>query len=377
MRNLALKKLKGSDLSLFQSYFQKQPNVKQKAFNLDKKILKRFFPDIISLLIPRPKKAVFVDLVFYGPGLSQAHSLARKVKLDAKNLRLNGELVHNPEDEPERYDTVVPGDFAVMEFAGGELPDAVRVVLVASNNPHDAALHEVLSGYLPDDDASMEVLTEDTLQAAVAEAQPGETHPIWHWLDPVVSEELEEDSFGEVIEAQEEEVRGRSAGRGMSPADFDANREAAAQTGQRGEALLNSYFASAASEGVESYEWVSQINAISPYDFTIVTNNGGSRYADAKSTSGPFVTPLYLSRAEIKWAVESGTDYDIYRLYEVNELSAKFKVARNIRDRLRPVADMLENFPDGVKVDALSFKPDFFGFDEEVHSIDITPPRFR
>jgi hypothetical protein len=371
LRRLALKKLKGSDLSLFKSYFQKRANTKQKGFNLNRKVMKVFFPEIISLLQPRPQKAKVVDLVLYGPGLSQGDSLARKVKIDSKNLRLNGEVVSNPDSEPERYDVLIPGDFAVMEFRGTGLPEAVKIVLVASKNSHDAELHNVLSRYLPGDNASMEVLTEERLQAAVAEASPEESHPIWYWLDPAVSEAIEEVIFGEESEVQEREPGGLSAGREMSPDDFNASREAAARTGRTGEALLKAYFDSAASHEVESYKWVSQVNAISPYDFKLVTKNGGSRYADAKSTSGPFEAPVYLSTAELKCAVESAMAYDIYRLYEVNGMSAKLRVARNIRDRLRPVAEMLAKFPGGVKVNALSFKPDFFGFDKQVHSIAI------
>jgi len=367
---LALKKLKGSDLSLFKSYFKNHPNVKQKAFNLDKRILEHFFPDIISFLEPRAKKATFVDLVFYGPGLSKGDSLARKVKIDGKNLRLNGELVHNPEDEPKRYDLLIPGDFAVMEFGGHKLPNTVRVVLVALQNPNDTKLHDSLSAYLPGDDASMEVLSEENLHKAVIEASPDVAHPIRYWLNLGVAEEIEESLFGDEIEEDEKIANDPRFGRKMSPADFNAKREAAAKTGQLGEELLKAYFDRGVSQEVKSYDWVSQVNAISPYDFKITTTNGDFRYADAKSTSGPFTALLYLSRAEIKFAVESKIEYDIYRLYEIDTDKVKCRVARNIGRRLRLIADKLDEFPQGVKVDALSFKPEFFEFNEVAFVID-------
>lgn len=367
---MALKKLKGSDLSLFKSYFKNHPNVKQKAFNLDRRILEHYFPDIISLLEPRAKKATLVDLVFYGPGLSKGDSLARKVKIDGKNLRLNGELVHNPEDEPNRYDLLIPGDFAVMEFGGHKLPITVRVVLVALKNPNDTKLHDSLSAYLPGEDASMEVLSQENLHKAVTEASPDVAHPIRYWLNLGGAEEIEESLFGDEIEEHEEIANDLGFGRGMSPADFNAKREAAAKTGQLGEELLKAYFDTGVSQEVKSYDWVSQVNAISPYDFKITTTNGDFRYADAKSTSGPFTAPLYLSRAEIKFAVESKIEYDIYRLYDIDTGNVKCRVARNIGSRLRLIAEMLDEFPQGVKVDALSFKPDFFEFNEVVFVID-------
>jgi hypothetical protein len=189
LRKLAIKNLRSSDLSLFRSYFENHSNIKQKSFNLDKSVLTFFFPNIIPLLEPRPKKAVHVDLTIYGPGLRRDHSLARKIKIDAKNLRLNGEVIHNPEDDPERYNLITPGDFALMEFSGSELPEEVKIILISSKDSHDTKLHGALSVYLSGVEDSMKVLTEENLAAAIAYASPDDFHPIRHWLDPLIKSE--------------------------------------------------------------------------------------------------------------------------------------------------------------------------------------------
>ena len=130
LRKLALKKLKASDLSFFKAYLIKHPQTKQKGFNLDKKVVEKlFFPALTASLQPLNKKAAHVDLIVFGPGMAEAHHLARKIKQDSKNIRLNGEFIDGPVTEPNRYDIIAPGDFAIMEFTGTAMPEAVNVIL--------------------------------------------------------------------------------------------------------------------------------------------------------------------------------------------------------------------------------------------------------
>ncbi|ART53875.1 hypothetical protein CBP36_18430 [Acidovorax carolinensis] len=362
MRKLALKKLKSSDLSFFKTHFNHTPapQSKQKGFNLDTRVMQGdgFFPALKALLEPMPKKAVHVDLVFFGPGLAPAHSLARKVKIDAKNLRLNGEFVHDPDDEPDRYSQLIEGDFAVMEFGGDAVPDSVKVVLVTAKNVKDTNLHKVFSKMLPSSDDSMAALSEEALQAAIEEAQPHAQHPIRNWLAPVLLEEIGSGDSEAIARVNKLLPR-----QGFSPEAFKATKDAASRNGQLGEELLKQYLESSAPHGVTSHEWTSQINAISPYDFSLTMAAGELRHADAKSTSGPFSTRLYLSTAEIRHALGSGVPYDIYRLYNVTEESAEMRVARDVKARLQVVMDSLAKVPAGVNVDSLSFEPDYFAFE--------------
>ena len=210
----------------------------------------------------------------------------------------------------------------------------------------------------------MVLLTEEELQAAIDEAAPDETHPIRDWLDAVV---LEEVGFGDAHAVQA--LNKRRQGRGIDPLTFKATKEQAARTGELGEELLNAYLSSGAPHGVASYEWTSQVNAISPFDFRLTMHAGETRHADAKSTSGGFDTPLHLSTAEIRHAIESGAPYDIYRLYGVTESAAKLRIARDIRSALPAIAKVLAGFPDGVYPDSLSFKPSFFSFESEEISV--------
>lgn len=369
LRKLALKKLKDTDLSFFKSYFSKHSQSKQKGFNLDAKVMEgSFFPALKALLKPLPKGATHVDLVLFGPGMASAHSLARKVKIDAKNIRLNGELVHDPDDEPNRYAALKTGDFAVIEFGGGSLPEVVKVVLIAANNSEDVNLHAFFRGKLPREDDSMIVLEEEVLQAAISDAVPHSLHPIRDWLDPV---QLEEVGAGDARAIAA--INMRRPGRGISPEDFKATKEGAARTGQLGEELMKHFLDSSASHGVASHDWVSQTNAISPYDFLLVMTSGEKRHADAKSTSGPFASPLYLSTAEIRHALSSGVPYDIYRFYNVKASSGELRVARDVKGKLETVITSLSGVPAGVRVDSLSFDPSFFTFDEVVHPISLAP----
>lgn len=368
MRKLALKRLKESDLSFFKSHFEANDQSKQKGFNLDTSVMQggAFYPSLKTLLEPLPKKAAHVDLIFFGPGLSPAYQVARKVKIDAKNLRLNGELVHDPDGEPGRFSTVSAGDFAVFEFDGFPLPTEVKVVLIAKSNASDTPLHAECTKILPRESDSMREMSEADLQSLIDAASPDARHPIRDWLDPVLLEEL-----GSGSAQATSEVNKRRRARGISAAELQAAKEAAARVGAVGEELLNGYFESGVDTTILSHVWVAQENAISPNDFSLTMVGGEARHADAKSTSGGFATPLHLSMAEIFHVLASGIPYDIYRLYAVGESGALMRVVRDIRPQLEPLAEHLKTLPVGVRPDSFSFDPAFFNFDSAVVTISV------
>jgi hypothetical protein len=78
-----------------------------------------------------------------------------------------------------------------------------------------------------------------------------------------------------------------------------------------------------------------------------------------------------MSVAEIRFAANSELQYDIYRLFEVTERSARFRVARNVGNGLKPVLNALVKMPAGVAAETLSFDPGFFDFENSVYSIEM------
>lgn len=361
-RKLALKRLTASDLTLFKWHFQNRPAGKQKAFNLDARILvDALYPALgepSSIPIPRYP----VDLYLLGPGVRPADNLQRKILKQQKNWRLNGELIDNPVETPERYNILQPGDYALLEFSGDRVPNACSVTLIAAEEPADTALHTELSRRYPD--GSMWLMEERLVSEVLQIAQPLPEHPLYGWFE---SAALEDAALGGTTGVNA--INRRRNGRGMTPAEFVRSKQAAEQNGIAGEEFLNDYFERLLDTGeVAAVEWTSSLNAISPFDFRITTLLGERRVVDAKSTSGDFGNVIHLSYGEMYRAVNGPEPYDIYRLYALNENAAKLRIARDVRAALRPILHAIGELPDGVTVDSISIRPECLPFhEEEIH----------
>ncbi|MFD4122122.1 hypothetical protein ACFWQD_12545 [Alcaligenes faecalis] len=355
-RKLALKRLTASDLTFFKWHFRHHPAGNQKAFNLDARIL----ADTLYPELGRPsaqRTPVYLLAVhLFGPGLVQPYTLARKILKQQKNWRLNGEQIDNPDDDPERYNILAPGDFALFEFFGNDKPEAVKINFIASGIAADSGIHQELAQRYPS--GSMWALQEASIADVLAAATPPSGHPLYSWID---SDALEDAALGGASGAAT--INTRSAGRGISPEDFIRSRQAAEQTGVTGENLLNVYLDyERLQERISEFEWTASINAVAPFDFQLTTTLGDTRVIDAKSTSGTFSNPLHLSFGEVYRAVHGPEPYDIYRLYEVTEHAAKMRIACDIGPRLRDILDQLSALPAGVSADGISVQPDFFCF---------------
>ena len=366
-RKLALKRFRASDLSMFKAYLAKHGQTKQKGFNLDKKVMEGvFYPSLWDDLETLDRRAAHVDLLLFGPGPGSPESLARKVKRDAKNFRLNGEAIDSPIGDPTRYDDIKPGDFAIMEFTGAPLPTALKVVLVSANEQADASLHAAFEAFFPDRPrVSLKALDEEDIRKLIKTGRVASSHPIADWVD---SDLLEEVANGDALAT--ERLNAKRGGRGVNPVDFKRAKQAAERVGQLGEELLDQYFETGKCVGLLTHSWASAINAVSPFDFQLEMTTG-VRHVDAKSTAGPFGNPIYLSAAEIRHAIGSGVPYDIFRLYEVKDESALFKVARDIGPQLLTVLEAIDRFPVRTKVDSISFDPSFFSFEPDEGCIRI------
>jgi hypothetical protein len=366
-RKLALKRLTASDLSFFEFYFRAHPDVKQKAINMDSQILvEKLYPSLPEAVESQSNKRVPLDMYLFGPGLRDAHNLQRKILKQQKNWRLNGELVHGPVDLPDRYNQLRPGDFALFEFSGTLIPTSTKMLLVAAQEPYDAALHKSFTAAFPI--GSMFALATDQLEAIVNSSQIEDGHPILDWSDESLAEDA---ALGGAHSALR--IIRRRRGRGMSPEDIQKSKAAAERIGVLGEELLNEYFTLLTEQQtLSSHEWVSSVDAIAPFDFRIVTVAGDTRIADAKSTSGGFQNPIHLSMGEIIVAVEGSEPYDIYRLYKVTEDSATLRIARDIGYFLRPVIESVRTLPRGVLIDSVSVDPSVLPFEPSEISLDFS-----
>lgn len=357
-RKLALKRLTASDLSLFKWHFQKNPATKQKAFNLDTSVLvNQFYPQLGQpALLPQPRYPL--DLYIYGPGITTANNLQRKILKQQKNWRLNGELIDNPVDQPGLYNTLEPEDFALFDFTGDLMPTGANLVLLSKNNPNDKLIHAELNRRFPE--TSMSVLTERTIQDVLASSGTPSGHPLHDWIETSL---LEDAALGGA--AGTNAITARRAGRGISPESFMNSRKSAEATGVIGEVLANAFFEEEMRIGeILTFEWTSSINAVAPFDFCITTTDQSLRLIDVKSTSGCFNNPIHMSLAEIQTAVNSSTPYDIYRLYEVTQASGKLRIARDVGPDLSQVLSALINLPSGFTVDSISIRVENLNFED-------------
>jgi hypothetical protein len=49
--------------------------------------------------------------------------------------------ISNPETEPDGYDMLQPGDFAIFEFQGRIFPTAAKLILISQTLPVDRSIH--------------------------------------------------------------------------------------------------------------------------------------------------------------------------------------------------------------------------------------------
>jgi hypothetical protein len=359
---LAVKRLTASDLTFFEDIFRTMDNVRQKAINLNADcFVGELYPGLPDL-VPQIGDEILVSLSILGPNGSPAHNVARKItKGDRyKNWRLNGEFVPDPDDEPDRYNTLKPGDLAVFDFQGDPTPQKLSLLLVEQAAEADIALHGVLNAMIPGGNRTMVPVSRQDL--ANAAASISKTHPIWQLAADSEFEAALEDAALGGEKGLEKLVK--APAKVVSAATLAAKRVAAEQNGRDGEALAWVYLTKQHAGGqLASIEWASQKNAVSPFDFQVVHHDGLNVRIDAKSTSGKFEWPIHMSMAELRAAAE-GSRYDIYRLYGLNKDGASLKIARDIQEIVGGILDGL-NLPDGVNVDGVSIDPGVLDWSEE------------
>lgn len=372
-RKVALKRLSASDLTLFEHHFRNTRGTKQKAFNLDAAVfIKSLYPALPNKL-NLTNDRIPLDLSLYGPGTAGLHNLQRKILKQDKNWRLNGELIHNPEDQDSRYNSLEKGDFAIIEFIGDTEPRSARAYLVARSLQVDTNLHAALVGRYGQHFAAhrgMHTVDPGEIAEVVANINLPEEHPIFDLIEEPALEDAAQGGLEGV-----RELRKRRRSRGVGHEELEQARQRAAQIGRLGEEILNGWLQQEALAGsIPGFRWEAKTNAVAPYDFVIVNGAHDERKIDAKSTSGDFGNVVHISAAELHEMATGELPYDLYRLYSVNESSALLRIAKDVSSFASDVLNVLHELPDAVEADGISVRPEALNFGDviEINVADET-----
>jgi Domain of unknown function (DUF3883) len=138
-----------------------------------------------------------------------------------------------------------------------------------------------------------------------------------------------------------------------------------------GEEFVNTYFDKLkANAKIDNFQWESQENAVAPYDFSFEQGTRKS-FLDVKATSGGFERNIHLSFPELLAMRDSAEPYYIYRVYDVQETSAKLRISKEMRAFADSVLKVLAGLPNGVNSDGISVSPSVLDFAPEEQSLAI------
>jgi hypothetical protein len=303
-----------------------------------------------------------LDLFLYGPGLEGEYNLQRKiVKSGAyKNWRLNGEFIFNPQDSPDRFNSLKPGDFVIFDFLGDLLPTSARAVFISKSIPEDAKLHAIFEGALGQN--SMAAWTASRMAELIERVAPPDAHPI----NELLLDAALEDAALKGIQGTTRLLR-RKSGRKLSRQDLKVALEKAEDTGSKGEAFVNAYLVKLKeNHEIRSFDWVSDENAIAPNDFSVDVDGKHSILIDVKSTSGDFECPIHVSASELFAMQGAQQRYDLYRVYQMGETRATLRVAQDLRSFAKGILQGLAALPPGVTADSVSVKCSIFHFGDPI-----------
>lgn len=365
-RKLAAKVLTASDLTFFEWHFRNNNAGNQKAINLNQDVfVQKLYPQLPAVALQKGGRLP-LDLYIYGPGIEGELNLQRKiVKFGMyKNWRLNGEFVTNPIESPTRFNVLKPDDIAIFDFSGEIEPVACKILFLAQDIPQDQGILNKIKETLGN--RKMDEIAPYLLRRLIQEANPLAEHPIYELILDEALEDAAQNGYEGV-----RKLLTRPSGRKMSLETLQRARENADLAGQQGENYVNSYLESLKNQGkVKNFEWVSLQNSIAPNDFLIEYDDIGSVEADSKATTGEFERNIHVSVNELRQMTISGR-YDIFRVYEMNEKTAKMRVAENVGDFAKKILEIFDQLPKGVTPDSISISPETLAFNPEVIEIEI------
>lgn len=365
MTHFAVKRLTRSDLTFFEHQFRRQNAGNQKSINLNADVfIDDIFPYARTVAAGHPHQFP-VRLQIFGPGLRcRPDNKTRKVIAAGgkqKNWRLNGEFVPDPDDDPTRYHSLVAGDLAVFAFEESRVrpvPESIALVLVSQAEADDTRVLAGLQAFLAS--ASMALLPYDEL-AKVSAASPTD-HPIRELLDIEMDVALEEAALGSTEAIRK--LRTRPSARRMSPAALAKARASAEANGRDGELLVNIHLQKEQAAGrIRSFTWVSEENAIAPWDFEVVELDGSVTRVEVKSTGGGFDRPIHISQNEVLAAAETAApSTDLFRVFAIGNDGGWLQVTKGIAPVCQAVLVATARLgagitPDGYSINVARFTP--------------------
>lgn len=362
MDKIAVKLLSMTDLSFFEVHYRARNIARQKSININKSVFsKQFFPNAAAL-IGTPDKEARITLDIRGPADSDRLIVTRKIKIQEKNWRLNGEVVASPANALDPYRNLAPDDIAVMRFEGDAQPEKLTLYLVAAAVPEDASVLTALSTLVGRGRGSMVAISREELSKLLSGAGLRATSPL--------SELLVD---GEYEEALEEAAQGgsrklwqlrRNRGRKPTRLDLKNARETMERVGREGEELVNIHLSGEMEAGRLTFTWVSDGDATAPLDFEIVRPDGRHVKVDVKATRNAHGSAFHMSAAEVLEAAYSAEEYLVYRISELGDEGGVLRIGMDIRELARSIAAI--QLPEGVIPDSFTIDPGLLRWEEPI-----------
>lgn len=353
---VALKQLTASDLTFFDAQFRRLSVGNQKSINLNADpFSSEFYPSIaagglgVEVEVP-------LSVTILGPRIADhRYRVTRSVTKKAayKNWRLNGAAVPDPAGETGRFDVLVPGDIAALEFVGDPLPSAITMILVSKSL--EPELHSGLAAAIPGGRQSMVPVSRASLALIADTARAPADHPMRLLLqDQELEATLEDAAFGSALAVAK--LRKRS-GPKLTAAALATARANAEAVGADGEALVWVHLTAETAAGkIANAVWTSNVDAAASWDFDVTLQSGAKIRIDAKSTTGPFGRIMHMSAAELAAAAHDNVRYDIWRVFKIDENGGQLRVAEDIGGFAKTILEGL-SLPAGVRPDGFSIDP--------------------
>ena len=361
IKKLALKRLTKSDLTIFEWHFRNRNAGNQKSINLNADVfVNELYPAVPTVALTNGNEMP-VSVGIFGPGIKPELPLARKIIKGAayKNWRLNGEFIFNPAGDPDRFNALLPGDLAVLEFVGEPHPTSLRMFLLASALPCDSGVLSRLNEVLGD--RSMAALSKRALASAIDSTDLASDHPLNELL---LDTSLEDAALGGYRGIRD--LLKRSSGTKLTQHEVVRAREDADRASDLGAELVFGYLRAQLMVGtLAGVEWLSKENAILPYDFAAVLPSSERLKIKVRSTRGSFRLPLHISLSEFRESADSPEPYSIYRIYGLDENGGYLRINADFRPFANEVLDGLDRLPDSVNPDTLSVDPEELPFGPE------------